>query len=161
VPQAAAIATLCGEQRASRGGALTGLVAALTEGLSDAERGWIGRLDEALSNDLGTPVALTLLGELLFDKGLRPEAALRLAAVYELALGLGLLTLEPEDLALKPAGRTLGEAEIEARLAERQQARKAKDFARADALRDALLAEGVALRDEPGGTAWEWLPLPR
>ncbi|MEX0759740.1 MAG: cysteine--tRNA ligase [Tistlia sp.] len=160
VDEASAIVALASEHRASRGGALTGLLAALTEGLSEAERSWIERLDEAVSNDLGTPVALTLLGELLFDRQLRPEAALRLAAVYELVLGLGLLMLAPEDLALKPAGRSLSEAEVEARIAERQEARKAKDFARADALRDGLLAEGVALRDEPGGTAWEWLPLP-
>ncbi len=158
VPEAAAILRLADEQHASRGGALTGLLAALSEGLSDSERGWIGRLDEALSNDLATPVTLTLLGELLFDKTLRPEAALRLAAVYELALGLGLLRYRPEDLAIKPAGRTITEEEIEARLAERQEARKAKDFTRADAIRDALLEQGVALRDEPGGTAWEWLP---
>ena len=44
---------------------------------------------------------------------------------------------------------------VEARIAERAGARKAKDFARGDAIRDALLARGVALLDGPEGTTWD------
>ena len=44
---------------------------------------------------------------------------------------------------------------MEARIAERAAARKAKDFARGDAIRDALLAMGVALLDGPEGTTWD------
>jgi cysteinyl-tRNA synthetase len=53
------------------------------------------------------------------------------------------------------ARRGLDQAHIEALIAERAAARKAKDWARADALRDALLALGVELRDGSGGTAWK------
>jgi cysteinyl-tRNA synthetase len=45
--------------------------------------------------------------------------------------------------------------EVEARLAERLEARKAKDFARADAIRDALKGRGVAIMDTPDGTTWK------
>jgi len=51
--------------------------------------------------------------------------------------------------------RGLDRERIEAMLAERAQARKAKDFARSDAIRDELLALGVELRDGPGGTQWK------
>jgi cysteinyl-tRNA synthetase len=40
-------------------------------------------------------------------------------------------------------------------LAERDEARKAKDFARSDAIRDELLGLGVELRDGPAGTLWK------
>jgi cysteinyl-tRNA synthetase len=45
-------------------------------------------------------------------------------------------------------------AEIERLIAERTAARSARDFARADAIRDALLARGIALKDGAGGTTW-------
>ena len=46
-------------------------------------------------------------------------------------------------------------ASIEARLAERLEARKNKDFARSDAIRDELQAAGIALMDTPEGTTWK------
>ncbi len=51
--------------------------------------------------------------------------------------------------------RGLDRESIEAKLAERTSARKAKDFARSDAIRDELLALGVELRDGPAGTRWK------
>ena len=44
---------------------------------------------------------------------------------------------------------------VEGKLAERVAARRAKDFARGDAIRDELLAAGVALMDGPDGTTWK------
>ena len=46
------------------------------------------------------------------------------------------------------------DAEVEALIAERQAARKAKDFARADAIRDQLRAMGVEIKDGKDGTTW-------
>jgi cysteinyl-tRNA synthetase len=51
--------------------------------------------------------------------------------------------------------RGLDRERIEAMLAERAEARKKKDFARSDAIRDELLALGVELRDGPSGTTWK------
>jgi cysteinyl-tRNA synthetase len=49
----------------------------------------------------------------------------------------------------------LDAAAIEARIAERVAARRAKDWARADAVRDELLSQGVVLEDGPKGTTWK------
>lgn len=59
------------------------------------------------------------------------------------------------DLRVRPASATLTEADIETHLAARKEARTAKDFARSDAIRDALTAAGVEVMDgDPLG--WDW-----
>ena len=48
----------------------------------------------------------------------------------------------------------IGEEEIRSLIAEREEARKSKDFARADDIRNRALARGIALEDGPQGTTW-------
>ena len=70
-------------------------------------------------------------------------------------LGLNLLTLTREDLRIRPALAALTEAEIEARLDEREAARAAKDYATSDRIRDELAGAGVEVMDgDPLG--WDW-----
>lgn len=112
-------------------------------------------LDQALSDDLGTPKALTILEEVIGEGGQPPIVRLDLLEVFDKTLGLNLLTLDRTDLRIRPKSATITEDEIEAVLVRRKEARAAKDFAASDALRDELAGKGVEVMDgDPLG--WEW-----
>jgi cysteinyl-tRNA synthetase len=113
------------------------------------------RFHDAVSEDLNTPVALTVLEDLLAFKRVDLSEKLPAVAVFDAVLGLDLLALDRTDLRIRPKGAQTTEAEIEAVLAARKEARAAKDFARSDALRDDLVAKGVEVMDgDPLG--WDW-----
>jgi cysteinyl-tRNA synthetase len=113
------------------------------------------RFDKAVSDDLNTAVALTVLEELLALKKMPPREVLAAVAMMDSVLGLGLLTLVRADLRLRPKAAAILAAEIEDALARRKAARAEKDFATSDAIRDELAAKGVEAMDgDPLG--WEW-----
>ncbi len=115
----------------------------------------LDRFDAALSDDLNTAVALTVFDETIKTKSLAEPARLQLAAAMDAVLGLGLLNLTRVDLRIRPKSATITEAEIEAALVRRKEARAAKDFAASDAIRDELGQQGVEVMDgDPLG--WEW-----
>lgn len=115
----------------------------------------VEQLDAAVSDDLATPRALPVLDAMLADKALAPQARLAALADFDAVLGLGLATLTREDLRVRPADATIDAETIAARLAERRDARAAKDYARSDAIRDELAAAGVEVMDgDPLG--WDW-----
>src|SRR5207245_5168186 len=72
------------------------------------------------------------------------------------ALGrvLGLLARESEDFLRAGTGDEISEAQIGALIAERNEARRAKNFRRADEIRDELFQRGIGLEDDPRGTTW-------
>ncbi|MBC6416321.1 MAG: cysteine--tRNA ligase [Rhodospirillales bacterium] len=104
---------------------------------------------EALEEDLNTPKALAVL-HALANRAHRGEAAAA-AALQSGGRLLGLLPAAPE---IWFQGGTGAAAEIEALVAARQTARRARDFVRADRIRDDLKARGIELEDGPQGTAW-------
>jgi cysteinyl-tRNA synthetase len=101
---------------------------------------------EALSEDLNTPAALAAIAGIEQDR----EALLGALAF------LGLPSLGPERSRHASDARNADPdaARIDALVAERVAARKARNWAESDRLRDALVAEGVLLEDRPGGTNW-------
>ena len=94
---------------------------------------------EALSDDLNTPAALTRLQAIVDPATLKASGKL-LGILQESATGWF-------------QGETDADA-IQSRIAERAAAKKARDFAAADLIRDELKAEGIILEDGPGGTTW-------
>ncbi|KQU55957.1 cysteine--tRNA ligase [Sphingomonas sp. Leaf339] len=113
------------------------------------------RLDVAVCDDLATPRALTALDELLADKRVSPADRLAALADFDAVLGLGLATLTREALRVRPASATIDGDGIAIRLAERREARTAKEFARSDAIRDELAAAGVEVMDGDS-IGWDW-----
>jgi cysteinyl-tRNA synthetase len=105
----------------------------------DAEPGQVDQgVIDALSDDLNTPLALSRLGAIDDPEALRASAAL-----------LGLLGQSADNWFR--GGDNVG---IEAKVAERNEAKARRDFATADRIRDELKAEGVLLEDGADGTTW-------
>jgi cysteinyl-tRNA synthetase len=118
-------------------------------------RPFVVRFDKAVSDDLNTPQALTVLEDLLALKKMPPREVLAAVSMIDSVLGLGLLSLSRADLRLRPKGAAISQAEIEDALGRRGAARAGKDFATSDAIRDELSARGVEVMDgDPLG--WEW-----
>lgn len=116
----------------------------------------------ALEDDLNTPLALMHLHELVGEANRitdRAERARLKAQILGAGHALGLLRLDPE--AWFRGGPASGgeagpdEAEIEHLINERLAARRNRDFATADRIRDDLKARGVVLEDGPDGTRWK------
>jgi cysteinyl-tRNA synthetase len=116
------------------------------------------RLDafrEALEDDLSTPRALAELWGVLKDQNVPLADALGAAFDMDRVLGLGLADIKET---VEPAVDPDLAAEVEALVAERAEAKKSKDWARADAIRNGLKDRGIILEDGPGGTTWKMDP---
>jgi cysteinyl-tRNA synthetase len=103
---------------------------------------WQSEFLDALADDFNTPRALAILSELITE-GNRRELPGARAALEEMLPLLGLESL------LAPA--ETADPEAERLLAEREEARAARDFELADRLRDELAERGFEVRDTPGG----------
>lgn len=101
----------------------------------------------ALSDDLNTPKALAELEKLAYPEG---AASLKAGAQF-----MGLL-MEDTTAWFKWSGteKTLADADIEALIAERNEAKANKNYARSDEIRDQLQADGIVLEDSASGTTW-------
>lgn len=148
---------LVSESAASKGASVAYQRSVIEAGLGAKAQALIVQFDEALSNDLMVPQTLPLLETALADKAVPADERLRVLASMDLALGLGLLRLRRIDLRLRPADARIAESEIETRIAERQAARAAKDYAASDRLRDSLAEQGVTVMDGGGEMRWDWI----
>jgi len=136
---------------------------------ADLAKAW----DAAMDDDMNTAAALGhmntlahLMGRIIEDKSLRKNAGacdcLRAAREKFTAWGtvLGLFLLPPQDFLAdlkicRAKRKNVDIARVKELMAERRAARETKDFAASDALRDALAALGVVVRDTPEGAVWD------
>ena len=107
-----------------------------------------GEIMEALTNDLNTPIALERLSGLIDQAniyGIDNNAKQKFEDfLSKLDMVLGLRLLESSDIT----------DEQKQLIAEREEARKIKDWAKSDELRDVLAKQGIAVRDTPHGPIW-------
>ncbi len=127
--------------------------------ISDSEEEKISKLDEfikkfeeAMEDDFNTADAVAAVFELvkfanteLNDKSSKEFAANILEVLIKLSDILGLIVIKEKE----------SDSEIDALIEERQEARKAKNFARADEIRDELKARGIVLEDTKDGVKWK------
>ena len=130
------------------------------EGMSAAEKDSLAKFaglqkkyEAAMEDDFNTADAISALFEMIKLANVEvTEASGKeyVTAVKEILDPmcdiLGIITEKPEESL---------DAEVEAMIAQRQEARKAKDFAKADEIRDKLLAMGIILKDTREGVKWE------
>lgn len=114
-------------------------------------------IEAALDDDLNTPLALAELARIAGEARKATDAGERSRLKAELlgaGLALGLLQQAPEAWFNRGASGD-DDARIQALVDERSAAKKSRDFARADAIRDQLAAEGILLEDTPQGVRWK------
>ncbi|GGD40415.1 cysteine--tRNA ligase [Pseudoxanthomonas indica] len=114
-------------------------------------------VEAALDDDLNTPLALSEVARIAAEARKADSTADKQRLKSELlgaGLALGLLQQSPGEWFARGASGD-DDARIQALIDERAEAKKSRDFARSDAIRDQLASEGILLEDTPQGVRWK------
>lgn len=109
------------------------------------------KFEEAICNDLNTSMAITIVYDLL-KADMNDKTKLELLKDFDKVLSLNLTTAEVGES--KEGIDAELESYVLAKIEERKAAKKEKDFAKADAIRDELLEKGIVLKDTREGVVW-------
>lgn len=112
------------------------------------------KFEDAICNDLNTSMAITVVYDVV-KADISGKTKLALLNAFDKVLSLNLTTAGAKLLEAGTSVDSDLESFIQEKIAERVAAKKEKDFARADAIRDELLAKGVAIKDTREGVVWE------
>lgn len=115
---------------------------------------WIDRFRADIEQDLSTPRALSQLQGLIRDTDVPPAEALAAVARMDRVLGLDLIESAASLVASSKETGDIDDGRIDALIAERTDAKKAKNFSRADEIRNQLKESGIILEDTASGTTW-------
>ena len=113
-----------------------------------AVKSWHEKFAEAVGDDCNTAMGLTLLYDVIKSE-LNGATKRSIIEDYDTVLSLDLLKPVEEEAVDDEL-----KSYIEAKIAERAEAKKAKDFARADAIRDELAGKGIIIKDTREGVVW-------
>ncbi|MCF7946515.1 MAG: cysteine--tRNA ligase, partial [Spirochaetia bacterium] len=119
------------------------------EDISVKARGYLDDFRSFLSRDLNMPRCLSVLWKLVKDSDVMPQEKLALIKDMDSVLGLKLMEAAPQE-----EEEVVLDKESLALIKEREEARKRKDYSRADQIRDILLKKGIEIKDTPSGTDW-------
>ncbi len=116
---------------------------------------YVLRFQDALSNDLNTPMAVTVLLDVLKDTTISDNSKYILVREFDRVLGLNLT----DKIGVKEENVVDNELEsyIQAKIEERKVAKENKDFAKADSIRNELLEKGIQLVDTKEGVTYKIL----
>ena len=117
----------------------------------DKKNEYIEKFASAIKDDLNTSNMVTLVYDVLKDDSLTDGTKRSIIEKFDEVLSLDLTVVEEKEVAADL------ENEILAKIEERKEAKKNKDFAKADSIRDELLAKGIKLIDTREGTTYEIL----
>jgi cysteinyl-tRNA synthetase len=126
---------------------------AIARAESSAARQFVDAVDAAISDDLATPRVIAAVNTVLREQ-LSPNDGKLVADVVGALLGIDAASVAREKSASADARRVELAPVVEKLLADRAEARAAKDWARADAIRDELAHLNVEINDGPAGTTW-------